>query len=342
MNETLGKRIAQHRRRLKLTQDQLAEQLGITAQAISKWENDQSCPDITMLPKLAEIFGVSTDELLGHTTAPVHQAEVVEDEEDTGIHFSGSSGSTGNWEFHWDEGRSGALFFALLVLMVGVLTLLSKILSWDVSFWSILWPCALLLFGVRGLTKKFSFFSIGCTLFGGYFLIENLGIWELNIAGELIFPIIIVLFGISLFVDALRKPKKPVFQITRDGKSAGSNQPQKHYTIDGETFDCSMTFGDNSQLVTLHCLSEGEISCSFGNFAVDLSGCDTLADRCTIEANCSFGELRLFVPSRFQVVSDSNTAFASIDTVGHPSPTPEGIIQLEANVSFGQITIEYV
>ena len=65
MEQTLGKRIMEHRKALGLTQDQLAEKLGVTAQAVSKWENDQSCPDITMLPKLADIFGITTDALLG-------------------------------------------------------------------------------------------------------------------------------------------------------------------------------------------------------------------------------------------------------------------------------------
>ena len=65
MEETLGKRISANRKRLGLTQDRLAELLGVTAQAVSKWENDQSCPDIGTLPRLAEIFGISTDELLG-------------------------------------------------------------------------------------------------------------------------------------------------------------------------------------------------------------------------------------------------------------------------------------
>ncbi len=46
--ETLGRRIAAHRRELGLTQDALAERLGVTAQAVSKWENDQSCPDISI------------------------------------------------------------------------------------------------------------------------------------------------------------------------------------------------------------------------------------------------------------------------------------------------------
>ena len=57
MEQTLGKRIMHHRKRMGLTQDQLAEKCGVTAQAVSKWENDQSCPDINMLPRLAELFG---------------------------------------------------------------------------------------------------------------------------------------------------------------------------------------------------------------------------------------------------------------------------------------------
>ena len=56
MEQTMGKRIAANRKRLGLTQDQMAERLGVTAQAVSKWENDQSCPDIAMIPRLAELF----------------------------------------------------------------------------------------------------------------------------------------------------------------------------------------------------------------------------------------------------------------------------------------------
>ena len=64
MEHTLGKRIAALRRDKGLKQDELAQQLGVTPQAVSKWENDQTCPDITLLPKLAQILGVSVDELL--------------------------------------------------------------------------------------------------------------------------------------------------------------------------------------------------------------------------------------------------------------------------------------
>ena len=64
MNETIGNRISKHRREKGLTQEELAEKLGVSSQAVSKWENDQSCPDISLLPQLCKIFGISTDELL--------------------------------------------------------------------------------------------------------------------------------------------------------------------------------------------------------------------------------------------------------------------------------------
>lgn len=64
METTLGKRIAALRRNKELKQDDLAQMLEVSPQAVSKWENDQTCPDISLLPKLAEILGVSVDELL--------------------------------------------------------------------------------------------------------------------------------------------------------------------------------------------------------------------------------------------------------------------------------------
>lgn len=61
---TLGRRIQTLRKEQALTQDALAEQMNVTPQAVSKWENDQSCPDIMTLPKLARCLDVSVDTLL--------------------------------------------------------------------------------------------------------------------------------------------------------------------------------------------------------------------------------------------------------------------------------------
>ena len=64
MEETLGKRISALRKQKDLRQDDIAQLLDVSPQAVSKWENDQTCPDIGLLPKLAQILGVTTDELL--------------------------------------------------------------------------------------------------------------------------------------------------------------------------------------------------------------------------------------------------------------------------------------
>ena len=60
-----GQRIAQLRRERGMTQESLAQKLGITNQAVSKWESDQCCPDIMQLPALADTFGITLDELFG-------------------------------------------------------------------------------------------------------------------------------------------------------------------------------------------------------------------------------------------------------------------------------------
>ena len=344
MEQTLGKRIMEHRKRLGLTQDQLAEKLGITAQAISKWENDLSCPDIGTLPKLADIFGISTDELLGvEKKAKVHEAEVVDDaDEDHGI-FNVSINSKeddGKWVFRWDSGRKSALFFAFWVLLVGVLYLLAKWYRWDVSFWGILWPSSLLVFGIAGSVPKFSMFNFGMAIVGGYFLGHNLALWHLDIAGELIFPIIIVLYGINLLFSALRKPKKSRFSV----KKRGGNGEKSKWDCDIGTdyFDCSQHFGEHTCRVDLPLLRRGEANLSFGELTVDLTDCCAVSDNCHLDANCSFGELRLLVPQRFRVEPTSSAAFASVTVSGQPDSVPQGIIHLDADVSFGSITVEYV
>lgn len=62
---TIGTIIKKLRRERDITQEQLAEYLGISAQAVSLWETEKTAPDISQLPLLAHIFDVSTDEILG-------------------------------------------------------------------------------------------------------------------------------------------------------------------------------------------------------------------------------------------------------------------------------------
>ena len=82
MKKTLGAMIAELRKQHGMTQLELAEKMGVTDKAVSKWERDLSCPDINSIPNLAEILGVSVEELMqikkGTAAADSKGAEIME------------------------------------------------------------------------------------------------------------------------------------------------------------------------------------------------------------------------------------------------------------------------
>ena len=63
--------IVNRRKALGLTQEGLAQKLGVTNQAVSKWESGQSCPDLALLPRIADLFGITIDELFGRESKAV-------------------------------------------------------------------------------------------------------------------------------------------------------------------------------------------------------------------------------------------------------------------------------
>jgi len=65
MSQSIGHTVKRLRKERNLTQEELAEQLNVTSQAVSKWENETGMPDISQIVPLASVFGVSTDVLFG-------------------------------------------------------------------------------------------------------------------------------------------------------------------------------------------------------------------------------------------------------------------------------------
>ena len=74
MGNTLGKNIKTFRKNKGLTQEELAELLNITPQAVSKWESENGLPDVSMLIPLAQVLGVTTDTLLGYDSLSENEA----------------------------------------------------------------------------------------------------------------------------------------------------------------------------------------------------------------------------------------------------------------------------
>lgn len=61
----IGKKLAELRKARAITQEKLANRLGVSRQAVQKWENDSAMPDIAKLIMISELFGVTIEELLG-------------------------------------------------------------------------------------------------------------------------------------------------------------------------------------------------------------------------------------------------------------------------------------
>ena len=66
MSITINEQIAALRKQRGISQTELGAALGVSSQAVSKWEKGISCPDIMLLPSIAAYFGITVDELLGY------------------------------------------------------------------------------------------------------------------------------------------------------------------------------------------------------------------------------------------------------------------------------------
>ncbi len=105
----LGNTIAAYRKKLGMTQEQLAQKLQVTNQAVSKWESNQCCPDVQLLPALADALGISLDTLFGRTRPEGSKLELPwEDDDDfhivlfCGHELIGSEKAGMNCTFHYE------------------------------------------------------------------------------------------------------------------------------------------------------------------------------------------------------------------------------------------------
>lgn len=346
MNETqtMGQRIAALRKARAMTQDALAQELGVSPQAVSKWEHDLSCPDIALLPRLAKVLGVSTDYLLGGEGLPLlpeGTPEPEEPEDDSpGIHVE-SDGS--HFDVRFESPRRASFSGAAWLILTGLLMLAGPVLklnnSASISFWSACGISALIVWGVGGMIRRVKLSNLLMTLAGVYLALSGLNIFQLNLGWDVLFPGLILLMGVSLLLETLRKKHRraPLFHISGPGRVNTSEM----YVKDGYLV-CSGAFSENHYNVKTPLLKGGDVSLSFGEHTLDFSGVEAVAENCRIELSSSFGETELRIPSRYRVELRGNKSFGETEVYGHPDPDPEGIIRIDASVSFGELSIRYI
>ena len=332
--ETMGKRISDLRKSKGMTQEQLAQRVGVTAQAVSKWENDLSCPDISILPQLAEALGVTTDELLGKVQL---RSLSLEDAEKTEKHKH-----TVNVRLNlkkWEK-----VIFALLVMGLGIVFLLSALhviqLGEGISLWSVLWPFCLVLMGVMLCKSDLSPVSLGIALFGLYMLLYNVGIIppQYKLTWSMIWPAALILIGLTVLLGYLfpkRKESGEGFFHVEKG------DPVFEYAEEGGYVRVESAFTTQTKRVTGDEPFRGaKIDMSFGSLTFDLTEAN-IENGATIDADVSFGSMTLRLPAFVGVKSESSAAFGGVNC---PAGDPNAAIRinLKGDVSFGKIEVEYV
>ncbi len=330
-NHTMGERIKFHRIRLGMTQEQLARRLGVSPQAVSKWEHDQSCPDISILPDLASVLGTSIDELLGKTVEAEKKPEPKEE---------GKVITTFDWNSD-TFGRKGSILFALYIFAIGVLMVVNKILPVDMSWWTLGWTLGMCFIGIYGLLRRFSMFSLTLSLAGAYFLLSKYELFSFNFEWSYVLPALFLLWGISLLVDIFFRKKS--FVSVHYSPKDGDRKLNVCECNDG-WFNCDLSFGERRAVVATDLLKGGQIDTSFGSFAVDFSACTSIAPNCVVDVDNSFGTLTLLVPKHFTVEileSDSGlTATSSVE--GAPDAETRGTLGLHLDNTFGSLVIRYI
>ena len=169
----IGKFIAKCRKEKKLTQAQLAEKLGITDRAVSKWETGKSMPDSSIMLELCKILGITVNELLGGEEISMESYEKMADENLIALKRKDENNRTKNMII-------SILFSA--ILLIGIMVCLicniavSGSLTWSlipvssiVFTWGILFPSIIL--GKRGMI--ISLLSLSIFIVPYLFLLSN-------------------------------------------------------------------------------------------------------------------------------------------------------------------------
>ena len=329
--ETMGKRISDLRKNKGMTQEQLAQVVGVTPQAVSKWENDLSCPDISILPQLAEALGVTTDELLGRAPIQPYEAEA-------------KAGGKHHVSVRLKLNKAEKVIFALLLMAIGMVFLLNALhviqLGEGITFWSVLWPFLVACMGILACRSELNPVSIGLFLFGAYMLLFNLHIIpaQYRLTWAMAWPVALILIGITILLHFLL-PK-------RDKKDSGLFEVEKGDPV----FDCTdeggfihidSAFSSQTKRVQPgNPFTGAKVDSSFGSLVLDLTEAE-IQNGAQIDADISFGSLTVRLPAAVGAKAMCKAAFGGCECPPG-NPAAEIQIRITGDVSFGKIEVEYV
>ena len=330
--QSMGRRIMQLRKEKGYTQEQLAEMMGVSAQAVSKWENDVSCPDISILPQLAEKLGVSTDELLG--VKPIEPKVVIVDAQ------KNNKDGDGSFSVSWDGGKNvkkDGVWFAVLVIVLGLAFLIQRLGLVSFGIWGIVWPAVIIGLGVSWMIKRFSFFAVAVAGLGVYFLLFNLGLISIVLTWGIIWPSLLVLLGLTILYETLIPHKNKWCGV----HFAGDKDKRSQYREENGFVNYECSFSEENRKVAVEDFLGGDIEISFGKSELDLTNVKRVNQNARLDVDVSFATFDLIVPKTMRVFLKSDKSFGSILMNGEPNTDAQLALNVEGDVSFGTMNIIY-
>lgn len=339
--ESIGKRIKRLRKVHGMTQDELANAVGVSPQAVSKWENDYSCPDISILPTLAKVLGISTDELLsGENTGGV-EGEFIENPDsgsNDGISFEYNSNNKHHSRWRGPGGiSSGKIWWGIFIILVGAVLILknaTNFIPW--GFWSIIWPSAIICFGMGELCRRPGVFNVSVTALGVYLLLCNIDVIPPSFSGKwIIIGAFLIIGGISAVI-----PKRfKLMSFIKHGRHPGAAR-ELHCENGYIQYECD--FCQDTAAFSGGTLHGGNIETSFGSAVVDLTPLTMVGEDAALNIDVSFGSLTLLLPRTVRLIETRDAAFASVNVKGAPNGDAPYNLNIVYDVSFGSIDVQYM
>ena len=228
-------------------------------------------------------------------------------------------------------------WFATDVLLFAVGLLLNRTLLaplGEAGIWELLWPSALMAFGLSSLWDRISLWSIGLTGFGGYYLLVNMHIlnhWH-GLNWKIILPVLLVLWAISMFADHFREKRTEGFGT--------ANVKREFHSANGEIFYDGV-FSSESVVMKDSVFRGGNVDLSFGNYTLDLTACETVEPDAKLFIDVSFGSVTLLLPGHWKVQERTDRSFSAVTTHGSPAADADQLLVVECDLSFGTLDLQW-
>ncbi len=324
--QSIGKRIMALRKAAGMTQDQLAQKLGVTPQAVSKWENEVSCPDISLLPRIAETFEVSTDSLLGRAELDTAHVRAAYAEEKKEVRRS----------------KRGGIWFGIFVALAGLALLCGEFISVPFKPWAVIWSGVILALGVLWMIRRFSFFALGLGLLGLYYLMKNLGAsMPFALSWGIAIPAFLILLGLTVLWDHLfPRSEQKDWEHWNENSAFAKRHAVTAFSDDEGAVNMQVTCAESSYTTKCESFHGGSMGVSFGHGTLDLRSLRNVQNDAALNVDVSFGCGEIWLPLSLRAETGICASVGDVEQHGAPYPDAKPI-RLTGNVSFGSLEIYY-